>query len=239
MRVRRAAVNVIMVCLALIVLISGYKIYTIMSDYRASQKVYDVITVQAQDGGFTGDIDFEALRRINPDIIGWLYCEDTPVDYPVVQGADNDKYLKTLFDGSYGVYGTLFADCITADPFRQFNTIVYGHHMKDGSMLATLSKMTDPAWCDEHPRFELITPEGKYHLEIWAFLNQPSDSSIYTTNISDPVRQAAYIDMAESFAAYTTGISVTADDRLVILSTCSFEYEEARYIAVCKMVPWD
>jgi len=240
MRIRRAATTVIMVCLAGIFLVSAWKLSTILRDYISNQKVYDKVSEQARTkDGFTGDIDFDALRKINPDVIGWLYYEDTPIDYPIVQGEDNDKYLKTMFDGTQGSFGTLFADCETMEPFRQFNTIVYGHHMKDGSMLAALSKLKDPAWCTDHPQLELITPEGKYHLEIWAFLNQPSDSGIYTSNVTGSEAQAGYIGLAESLADYTTDVSVTTDDRLVLLSTCAYEYDEARYIAVCRMVPWE
>lgn len=233
------AVNVIMVCLALIVVVSGIKVFTIIRDYRANQAVYDKVSEQAQKDGFTGDIDFDALRAINPDVVGWLYYEDTPVNYPVVQGTDNDKYLNTMFDGTWGSFGTLFVDCVTEAPFKQFNTIVYGHHMKDGSMLAALSKLKDPSWCGDHPRFELVTPDGKYHLEIWAFLNQPSDSNIYVTNINDSGAQSEYIGLAENLADYVTSVSVAPGDRLVLLSTCAYEYDEARYIAVCKMVPWE
>ncbi len=239
LRIRRMAVNVIMVCLALIVVVSGIKVFTIIRDYRANQAVYDKVSEQAQKDGFTGDIDFDALRAINPDVVGWLYYEDTPVNYPVVQGTDNDKYLNTMFDGTWGSFGTLFVDCVTEAPFKQFNTIVYGHHMKDGSMLAALSKLKDPSWCGDHPRFELVTPDGKYHLEIWAFLNQPSDSNIYVTNINDSGAQSEYIGLAENLADYVTSVSVAPGDRLVLLSTCAYEYDEARYIAVCKMVPWE
>ena len=111
--------------------------------------------------------------------------------------------------------------------------------MKDGSMLAALSKLKDPSWCGDHPRFELVTPDGKYHLEIWAFLNQPSDSNIYVTNINDSGAQSEYIGLAENLADYVTSVSVAPGDRLVLLSTCAYEYDEARYIAVCKMTPWE
>lgn len=237
MRVRRVATNVIMICLALICLVSGFKVFTLLKDYRDNRSVYD--NLPGHDEGWTGDIDFDSLRAINPDIVGWLYWEDTPVDYPIVQGEDNDKYLHTLFDGTYGFFGTLFVDSITEAPFRQFNTIVYGHHMKDGSMLAALRKLTDQNWCDEHPQLELVTPDGKYHLEIWAFLNQPADSSVYTTNFHDADMQADYLGSVQSLAAYTTDVSVSPDDMIVLLSTCVAAEGEARYIAVCKMVPWE
>lgn len=239
MKVRRTAANVIMVCLALIMLVSGFKVFTLLRDYRSNQKTYDELSEKIQGGGFTGDINFDMLRQTNPDVVGWLYWEDTPVNYPVVQGEDNDEYLHTRFDGSYGFFGTLFVDCITEAPFRQFNTIVYGHHMKDGSMFAALSKLTDPDWCEEHPQLELITPDGKYHLEIWAFLNQPADSSVYTTNFHDSGMQSDYLGLIRDRAVYTTDVSVEPDDMIVLLSTCVAAEGEARYIAVCKMVPWD
>lgn len=239
MRIRRAAETVIMVCLALIVLVSGWKVFTLMHEYRANQRVYDDISGQAQKDGFTGDIDFAALRKINPDVIGWLYYEDSMINYPVVQGEDNDKYLHTMFDGNYGDFGTLFADAEAEDPFRQFNTVVYGHHMKNGSMFAGLKKLKDQSYCLEHPQLELITPEGKFHLQIWAFLNQPSDSGIYRTNISDKEEREEYISMVEEYADYMMGLDVKPEDRLVVLSTCAYEYRNARYMVVCKMVPWE
>lgn len=236
-KVRRAAESVIMVCLALIMVISGYKVYTIYRDYKAGQDSYKNVSGKAHDG-FTGDIDFDALREINPEVIGWIYNEDLKIDYPIVKGTDNETYLSKLFDGTWGGCGTLFADCITEYPFRQFNTIVYGHHMKDGTMFAQLKRYKDPEYIKGNPRLELITPEGKYHLEIWAFLNQPADSGIYVTNIVDEEMQAGYIALAEQMSDYVTNVEVAPGDRLVLLSTCAYEYQDARYIVVCKMVPW-
>ena len=136
-----------MVCLALIVVISGYKIFTILREYKVNQAKYKEISEIASPNGFTGDIDFDKLAKVNPDVVGWLYYEGTVIDYPIVKGTDNDKYLYTSFDGSYGGCGTLFVDCVTEKPFEQFNTIVYGHHMKDGSMFNCLQKLKDPEYC--------------------------------------------------------------------------------------------
>ena len=146
-------------------------------------------------------------------------------------------YLSMLFDRTWGGCGTLFADCVTEAPFRQFNTVVYGHHMKDGTMFACLKELRDPEYCAKHPKLELITPEGKFDLEIWAFLNEPSNSEIYMTNMKEEEDKQKYLDLALELAAYTTDVKVTTDDRLVMLSTCAYEFENARYIIACKMVP--
>ena len=223
-----------MVCLAGIMLVSGWKVFTIWRGYQADRSVYDNVSEKAEkDDG----IDFDALREINPDVIGWLRYEGTIIDYPVVQGENNEVYLSMLFDRTWGGCGTLFADCVTEAPFRQFNTIVYGHHMKDGTMFACLKELRDPDYCAENPKLQLFTPEGDFDLEIWAFLNEPSDSNIYLTNIKAEEDRQAYLDLTESLAAYTTDVKVSTEDRLVMLSTCAYEFEEARYIVVCKMVP--
>ena len=238
-KIRRIAEDVIMVCLIAIMLISGWKIYTIIRDYRSSQANYDKIAGESRDGEFTGDIDFDALRKINPDVIGWIYYESSHIDYPIVQGTDNDKYLYTMFDGTPGGFGCLFADAKTDKAFKQFNTIVYGHHMRNGSMFADLKKLQDQEYCREHPRMELVTPEGKFHLEICAFLNQPSDSEIYTTNIVDLGERNEYLGLLNNLASYTTNEVMDIRDRLVILSTCVDATGPNRYIVVCKMVPWE
>lgn len=106
-------------------------------------------------------------------------------------------------------------------------------------MFNCLKLLKDPAWTAEHPRLKLYTPDGNYYLEVWAFLNQPSDSNIYVTNIAAAEDCSAYIQLAANLADYTTDVKVTADDRLVLLSTCAYEYQDARYIVVCKMVPWN
>ena len=237
-KVRRYAENVIMACLFCIMIFSAWRIYSIFHDYREDQNSYDQISAQSRNGEFTGDIDFDALRRINPDIVAWIYYKDTLIDYPIVKGEDNDKYLRTMFDGGYSSFGCLFVDAITEHPFRQFNTIVYGHHMKNGSMFADLKKLKEKSFCEEHPRMELITPEGKFHLDIWAFLHQPSDSNIYTTNIHDISDCEAYLQTVANLASYTTDMKVEPDDRLVVLSTCAYEYKNARYMVVGKMIPW-
>ena len=231
-KIRRIATNVIMFCLAGIMLVSGWRVYTILKGYHDDRSSYDKVSEKAGD-----DIDFDALREINPDVIGWLRYEDTIIDYPVVQGENNDVYLSMLFDRTWGGCGTLFADCITEAPFRQFNTIVYGHHMKDGTMFACLKELRDPEYCKKHSRLELITPEGKFDLVIWAFLNEPSDSTIYTTNFKLEEDKQAYLNLIQGLASYITTANVTTEDRLVMLSTCAYEFEEARYIVVCKMVP--
>lgn len=238
-KARRIASDIIIFCLLGIVAFSGFKLYTMYKDYKVGRDIYNKIAEAAMPQGFNGEIDFDSLREINSDIVAWIYYESTNINYPIVQGSDNDYYLHITFEGTWAIGGTLFVDAITEDPFNQFNTIVYGHHMQDHSMFGDIKDLKDPEYAKKHPQFELITPDQKYHMKICAFLNQPSDSEIYTTNFHADGDKQEYIDLINSLATYTTDETMRPDDKLVVLSTCAYEYQNARYMVICKLVPWE
>lgn len=238
-KTRRAANNVIMFCLICICAVSLYNIGKIIYSYRADQHAYKEIAKVAKADEFDGNIDFDALRETNPDIVAWIYNEDLKMNLPIVQGRDNDKYLKTLFDGTYGAAGTLFVDARIASPFKASCTIVYGHHMRDGSMLASLKKYTAPEFAKEHKRFELITPDGKYHLNVKAFLNIKAKDSVYMTPEMSGKTRAAYAQEINNKANYLIDGGVSEGDTLVALSTCAYEFDKARYVLVGRLEPWE
>ena len=224
-----AVSRVITILLLVVFVFSAYKLITIFRAYKADSDKYSKVKKLAEK-----EIDWDELQKINPDIVGWIRLPDSNIDYPIVQGQDNDKYLHTLFDGSWGQAGCIFADANTADPFRQFNTVVYGHHMKDGTMFNNLKKFKDPEYAKSHPVFDLYTPDRNYKLEVVAFLNCPSDSEIYETNI-DQQKTKSFIDFVRKTAEYTTAVTMSENDRYVVLSTCAYEYEGARYVVIGKL----
>lgn len=233
-KVRIIALDVIIVVALAIAGVSAYKIYDIFRNYKADQKVYSGIKNEARVGD--EDINWIKMQEINPDIVGWIKIEDTHIDYPIVQSHNNDEYLHTLFDGSWGNAGCIFVDCNTEKPFEQFNTVVYGHHMKDGTMFENLKNFKDSDYAIDHGRFELLTPDQDYYLVVAAFLNCPSDSKIYDNNVSGEGK-AAYIQAIKKYASYTTDVELTEQDKIVVLSTCAYEYDGARYVVVGKLVP--
>ena len=89
------------------------------------------------------EIDFDALKTVNEDVVGWLYLPDTVISYPVVQGDDNSYYLKHLVDGTYNANGCLFMDHKNQRDLKDDNTLIYGHHMESGKMFASLVKYKD------------------------------------------------------------------------------------------------
>lgn len=244
-RIRNGALNVITVCLVGIILVSGYKIGKTLWDYQVAKSAYTNIsekTAKVDPKQFTGVVDWKALKKVNPDVQGWLYQKGTVINYPVVQGTDNDTYLHTRFDKQWSGGGTLFVDCRMEKDFKGFNSIIYGHHMKDGSMFRSIRGYTkEDGYYDKHKTLELATPHGNYHLVVFsAFITKAMDEDTYKMTYDEAEKQA-YIDRAwerSELPITRDSVDVTKNDRLVTLSTCAYDYEEARYIVMCKMVPW-
>lgn len=244
-RIRNGALNVITVCLIGIILVSGYKIGKTMWEYQVAKSAYTNIsekTAKVDPKQFTGMVDWKALKKVNSDVQGWLYQKGTVINYPVVQGTDNDTYLHTRFDKQWSGGGTLFVDCRMEKDFKGFNSIIYGHHMKDGSMFRSIRGYTkEDGYYDKHKTLELATPHGNYHLVVFsAFITKATDEDTYKMTYDEAEKQA-YIDRAwerSELPITRDSVDVTKNDRLVTLSTCAYDYEEARYIVMCKMVPW-
>ena len=114
------------------------------------------------------EVDFEALEAINPDIAAWLYLEETGINYPVVQGTDNEEYLDRLFDGSHNRLGSVFIDYRNSPDFTDRNTILYGHHAKDGLMFTPIIHYKEQAYYESHPSCLILTPEENYVVTFFA-----------------------------------------------------------------------
>ena len=118
-------------------------------------------------------IDFDALRAINPDIVGWIVVPGTTIDYPVVQGRDNEWYLHRTFRGERNSAGAIFIDYLNAPDFSDGHTLVFGHNMQRGNMFAPLH-----GW--DGDRFRIYTPDGVLEFEVFARQTVPRNSPLYS-----------------------------------------------------------
>nr|WP_297864304.1 class B sortase [uncultured Acetatifactor sp.] len=200
-------------------------------------------------------VDFAALREENEDIEGWLYCEGTPINYPVVRGEDNSFYLDHSYDGKASSSGAIFLDAANESGFADANSILYGHHMKNGSMFACLEKWSDQEFYEEHPEMWLLTPEGDYRIVLFAGYTTAADSETYMIFTDSCGELEAYLKACaeksdfQVEAAGEAGRQVTtvgspgaepetaARAGYVVLSTCAYSFEEARYVLHGVLVP--
>ncbi len=175
-------------------------------------------------------IDFDGLRAVNPDVVGWLYCEDTPINYPVVQGDDNSYYLRHLFNGESNRSGTLFLDWRSRPDFTDDQSVIYGHHMRKGTMFACLVGYRDPSYYEAHPVLYLLTPECDYRLEVFSgYVCEPTAEEIPLW-FDSPADRQAYVEEAAERSDFVSDVEVEDLDRIITLSTCTYEFRDARYL---------
>lgn len=182
-------------------------------------------------------VDFEALLKENSDVIGWLFCENTPINYPVVQTKDNDYYLRRDLNGKYLRTGTLFADFRCSAVGTGQNHIIYGHNMKNSSMFGTLLNYGKQEYYAAHPVLYYLTPNNDYKIELFSGFTANSNSNIYRTEIGNAEEFEAFLKEITAKSTFTSNVSVGKDDRIVMLSTCSYEFNNARYVVFGKLTP--
>lgn len=227
----------IMIILLGVIAFSLYQIGKILLEYSEGTQTYNSISALARPDLEQPDrIDFEKLAEQNADIRAWLYAEDTPIDYPVVQGRDNDYYLYRMFNGEWNGKGTLFIDYRCEKPFKDFCTVIYGHRMKDGSMFHCLEDYADLEFLKAHPTMDLMTPEKNYGLELFAVETIPAVSELYAFQFDNDEEKQAYLDQVRANSVVDPGVTVTTGDTIVMLSTCTSALDENRLVVFGRLI---
>ena len=177
------------------------------------------------------EISFEALRSINKDAVAWLFSPNTVIDYPVMRADDYSYYLEHLPDGTKNANGSLFIDYNCASDFSDQLTVIYGHHMKSGSMFGSLTKYKNQRYYEEHPFLYLYTEKENYRIElIYGFVIDAEQwreqAFMYEANVEKLLAYAA------DNTTFKSGVKYEEADRAAALSTCSYEFDDARYVVI-------
>lgn len=175
-------------------------------------------------------MDFAALRELNGDSVAWITLAGSAIDYPVVQGRNNSFYLNHLFTGRPGKAGAIFMEAKNAPDFSDKNTILFGHHMKDGSMFADLNKYRQQAYYDEHPVMTLYTPQGDYRVE-W-FAGRVVQAAPIPITFKDDEAFMAHVQSAAATSDFAANVQVSPADQLLTLSTCTNVAPGGRYVLI-------
>ena len=231
-----------------VVCFSSYKLIGILREYKKGTDTYSEVENVAfkpsshtsseseDDKSIVPDIDFTALKEISGNAAAWLYSPGTVINYPVAKTKDNSYYLDHLIDGTYNSNGCLFVDYRNTDGFADRNTIIYGHRMKNGKMLSSITSYNKQDYYDSHPVMYLITPDGKYELQIFSAYITEATSAAYKRKFDSDEKFAEWLDNAIKHSYVKTDVQVGPQDRVVTLSTCVRADDIRRFIAIGKMV---
>ncbi|WP_455224219.1 class B sortase [Granulicatella sp.] len=181
---------------------------------------------------------FYQLEQKYPDVKGWISIDGTHIDYPLLQSEDNVKYLEHNAFGDYIVTGSIFLDYRFDAKFKNFNTIIYGHHVPTGDMFGDIKKFTNKDFFDTH-RYGTIYYNGEEkELEIFGILEVDAyDMNIYRPLSNNREENQAYYQYLLSKATYKRDVSVTSDDKICLLSTCFVDVTNGRHILLAKINP--
>lgn len=185
-----------------------------------------------------GKIDFAAMREKYPDVVGWIYGANTGLDWPIVQTAEEggEYYLYRDIDGKDNKNGTVFLDWRCASDFSTQNNMIYGHNMKTGLMFAPLIKYKSQAFFDAHPYLYLYTPSQTYKVHLFAGMETPHDSEVYSYNLS-----SSYLQECINSSTFNSGLGVPTGN-ILTMSTCDYDYANARYVLLGELEaiddPW-
>lgn len=174
-------------------------------------------------------VDFVQLSEVNPDIVGWIYIEGTDINYPVVQGTDNDYYLKHLFDGTYNSSGCIFLDYRCSADFSDRHCILYGHHMNNKTMFGGLVEYKKQAFYDEHSVALLVTPTAYHKIQFFSGYVSDNWSNAWDLALDD-TDHAAWLNEILSKSCFDTDYAPGVKDRIITLSTCTYEFESAKFV---------
>ena len=175
-------------------------------------------------------VDFEALRAVNPDVVGWIFCPDTPINYPVLHGATNDTYLHHSYDRTYNVSGSIFVDAANTRGFVDSCSILYGHHMNDNSMFASLSQWQFQSYFDEHPVMWLLTPEQDYKIALFSAYDISAYDDVYNIQRYPGLAFDSYLQTALARSSVKSEVELEPEGHYVLMSTCAYVFDNARSV---------
>lgn len=234
--------NIIILILICIIGFCAFNIGKIYWGYHQGTVVYEEL---AKDVGIHGkkyEIDWDKLLKKNKDVKAWMYCNDTVINYPIVQTGNNDDYLRRLLNGKWNVKGTPFIDYRCKDPFKRFNTVIYGHNINDNTMFQPFTEyISDEDFYKKHPKLNILTPEQNYKVEIFSVAKLNDDSELYKFDFNSEAEKEQYIGKVMKLNQIPDSsvgqVQVGVNDNIVMFSTCTNVRDEERVAVWGKLVP--
>ena len=215
---------------------SAYQLFDIYYGYHKGETEYDEIekTVVSidQEEADRYQVDFDALKEINPDVVAWiLFAEPAIINYPLVQGKDNSEYLSKTFKGYENTVGTIFVNVDNNPDFTDRNTIIYGHHMNNGTMFNELDEYESEEFWKKYPCFYIYTPDGaqlKYQIYSAGIVKDIAEN--YTYEFADDEAFRSFLQITKESSFYDTGVEPDLDSKIVTLSTCTKANNDERLV---------
>ncbi len=181
------------------------------------------------------EIDLKALQEVNPDVIGWILIPDSKINYPIMQGEDNDFYLGHNWERVKNPMGSVFMEHRNKPDYSQFNTILYAHNMNNGSMFADLKKFSTAHFLEKTPYVYIANASGVFRYEVFAYYKAKVDSFVYGLSFNQRETRENFIASALEASYSDVGVVPETTDRILTLSTCTGGSHESRWVVQARL----
>ncbi len=182
------------------------------------------------------NVNFNELKQVNPDVVAWIMVDGTSVNYPIVQSGDNDYYLNhDIVKGPKGS-GWTFMDFRNSSDLSDYNTIFYGHNLLNKTAFGSLSNVFTDKWVNSSNHYIVVKTESVSHIyEIFSRYVIEPEVYYLQTNFYNTSSYQQFLDTIKSRTNYDFGVSVTTNDKIITLSTCSDD-NRGRKVIHAKMI---
>ena len=222
----------IVVCFLPLFLFGVYAVWDSEQVYKQSDTtLYETYKPNSED-----DLFFEELKKINPEVVGWLKVDQTHIDYPIVQSTNNSKYVNTNVKGEFSLAGSIFLDCKNRQDFSDMNNILYGHQMKKHKMFGDLKFFSEESYFEKHKKGAVYYGDKWQEVEFFAFLYVDAyDSVIYNTGLESVDAQESYLSYVKTHASNFRELAFQQNEHFITLSTCSNINTNERYVLIGRI----
>lgn len=222
-----------LMAMILIVLMISYGGYSLWDTYMINQGAFiggDLLKYKpTQNQGGEANYSLEELMVINPETRGWLTIDGTHIDYPLVQGEDDMKYVNTDIFGEFSLSGAIFLSCLNTSDLSDPYNLIYGHHMDNGGMFGDVMQFIDGEYFQNHQTGTLFLPDSTWQIDLFACIEADAyDRLIY--GVEPEYETQALLDYLAQSSTQYRDIGVTASDKIVGLSTCKDAETNGRVI---------
>lgn len=243
--------KIVMLLLIIIFICSiGYICYYIYNSNKNKKDNNDILNeieidpTQVTEEKTEKMLKLEELQKENNEVIGWLEIEGTNINYPVLQGTDNEFYMKNNYKKEKSKDGSIFLDKSYNWDIPSSNLLLYGHNNKNGIMFQDLMKYAKEDFYKEHTKIKFTTNKEDSVYEImsvfYSRVYYKSEQNVfryyYFVNANNEQEYNDFVNNAKKSSIYDTGINANYGDQLLTLSTCEYSQEDGRFVVVAKKI---
>lgn len=167
------------------------------------------------------EMDISSLKAVNSDVLGWIVIPNTTISYPLLQGEDNQYYLKHTWKKKWNTAGAIYLDYRNSPQLNDFHSIIYGHRRRDETMFSPLLGYKENSFYQEHPFVYVLTDAGVARYAIFSAYYDKTSGNSWRLGLNDESGKQAFIDYCLDKSLLSTQVVPTVEDSILTLSTCS------------------